>query len=94
MIQAIETKYFGPTNSRGSRIKATSASGHSVTVGYSSELSVEQNHKAAAKALCEKLGWYGTYAGGSTKGGYVFVQAIDAADCFRVERPVDGEIPF
>ena len=32
-MQAIETKYFGPSNVKGSRIKATAQAG-SVTVGY------------------------------------------------------------
>lgn len=56
-MQAIETKYLGPTNSRGSRIKATSASGICVTVGYKSQLSSDENHVEAAKLLCRKLGW-------------------------------------
>lgn len=55
-MQAIQTKYMGPTNTRGSRIKATAAAG-SITVGYDHALDVEGNHVAAAKALCAKLGW-------------------------------------
>jgi len=55
-MQAIQTKYMGPTNTRGSRIKATAEAG-SITVGYDHALSSEGNHNAAARALCEKLGW-------------------------------------
>lgn len=74
MKQAIVTKYLGPTNFKGSRIKATSASGKSITVGYKSELSSEANHKAAARALCVKLEWPIYLSGATTKDGYVFIQ--------------------
>ena len=56
-MQAIRVKYLGPTNTQGSRIKAISASGLSVTVnrGYAgTDYQIE--HKAV-KALCKKLGW-------------------------------------
>jgi hypothetical protein len=55
-MQAIVTKFLGPTNSRGSRIKAT-ASGGSITVSYDHRLNPEQNHDAACRALVAKLGW-------------------------------------
>ena len=58
MRQAITTKYLGPTNSRGSRVKATCQAG-SVTVSWDHALSSEQNHTAAAEALASKLGWIG-----------------------------------
>ena len=73
-MQAIETRYLGPTNHRGSRIKATSASGLSVTVPYPHELSGMECHWEAAKALAVKLGWEaGEYVGGGTRDGYVFI---------------------
>jgi hypothetical protein len=55
-MQAIITKYLGPTNTKGSRIKATCAAA-SVTLGYDSALNSDGNHRAAAEALCKKLGW-------------------------------------
>jgi hypothetical protein len=55
-MQAILTKYLGPTNFRGARIKASAQAG-SVTVPWDYELNVEKNHQQAAEALCEKLGW-------------------------------------
>lgn len=55
-MQAIVTKYIGPTNRRGSRIKATAAAG-SVTVSYDPALDYEPNHRAAADALARKFGW-------------------------------------
>lgn len=73
--QAIETRYLGPTNTKGGRIKA-SAWGGSVTIGYPYSLDAQDAHKAAADALIAKMGWTGTYAqGGNAKGdgGYYFV---------------------
>lgn len=54
--QAIQTKYLGPTNHRGSRVKASCAAG-SVTVPWDHALNTENNHAAACAALCAKLGW-------------------------------------
>lgn len=82
IIQAIETKYLGPTNTRPGRIKAKAWAG-SITVEWDHSLSVEKNHESAASALRQKLGWVPsagrpfdcTWAqGGATDGsGYVFV---------------------
>ncbi|RPJ32014.1 MAG: hypothetical protein EHM17_07525 [Verrucomicrobiaceae bacterium] len=55
-MQAIQTKYFGPTNTKGSRIKATCAAG-SLTIDYPHELSGQACHRKAAEALAAKLGW-------------------------------------
>lgn len=74
-MKAIETKYLGPTDFKGSRIVADDGDGNRVTISYPYELSGEEVHRAAAVALCEKMGWSGadTLVGGSTKRGYVFV---------------------
>jgi hypothetical protein len=77
MRQAIETKYLGPTNHRGSRVKATSQAG-SITVSWDDALDVNDNHRAAAKALAKKLGWPGHYAEGGKADGsgnvYVYIE--------------------
>jgi len=72
MRQAIITKYLGPTNFRGARVKATAEAG-SVTVSWDYELDPPANHAVAAKMLAEKYGWPGTWHGGATAPGYVFV---------------------
>ncbi len=79
VTQAIETKYLGATNTKGSRIKASAAAG-SVTLPYDYALDAQGNHKAAADALIAKLGWTGTFAqGGNVKGdGYYFVNVEGA----------------
>jgi hypothetical protein len=55
-MQAITTKYHGPSNVRGSRIIARAQAG-SIVHGYDHALNPEQNHAAAARKLVEKLGW-------------------------------------
>jgi len=77
-MQAIQTKYLSPTNTRGARIKATAAAG-SVTISYPYELSGQAVHRKAAEALCAKFDWdvesiYGQLIGGQlANGDYVFV---------------------
>jgi hypothetical protein len=73
-MQAIITKYLGPSNVKGSRIKATAVAG-SVTVPYQHELNNEDAHAYAALAYARKQGWKGELIAGSIEpgGGYVFV---------------------
>ena len=74
-MKAISTKYLGPSNVRGSRIKAYDEDGNQATINYPHELSGEAVHRQAAEALRDKMGWTGTLIGGGTKEGYVFVFA-------------------
>lgn len=74
---AIHTKYIGPSNTRGSRIKAFTTSGFSVTIPYPHALSYETCHFEAVKALVKKhkLDWNleGMRFGDSADGkGYSF----------------------
>jgi adenosylmethionine-8-amino-7-oxononanoate aminotransferase len=76
-VQSIHTKFLGPTNTRGSRIRAIASGGAgSVSVSYDHALNSEQNHDEAAKKLAAKLGWHGTTVRGGGLGGkgnvYVF----------------------
>ena len=73
MFHAIQVKYLGPTNYRGSRYKATAATG-SVTVGADNALSTEGNVIKAAQALCDKFGWSKDMVHGQlADGSYAFV---------------------
>ena len=73
---AIETRYMGPTNNLGSRIKATADNGESVTVGYPHDRHEGADaHSVAALALARKMGWDGELIAGATKDGYAFVFA-------------------
>lgn len=81
MRQAIETKYLGPTNHRGARIKATAQAG-SVMLSWDDSKDVDENHLDAAQALAKKFGWYhhkpGKWVGGGNAKGtgnvYVWVE--------------------
>jgi hypothetical protein len=85
-MQTITTKYLGPTNHRGSRVKATHTGDYtSVTLSYDYALNSEGNHIAAAKSLADKLNWQGDYIGGHTAEGMVFVNA-DSACAFTATR--------
>ncbi|MDK4729358.1 hypothetical protein [Rhizobium phaseoli] len=77
--QAITTKFFGPTNYRGSRVKATAEAG-SITVSWDHALNSEQNHDAAAKALAEKFGWRGAWFSGGTPTGNCYVWVPSAGE--------------
>jgi hypothetical protein len=72
-MQTITTKYHGATNTRGSRVSATSESGIRIYIAYDDALSSEDAHRVAAQALSDKLGWGYRMVCGATKGGYVFV---------------------
>lgn len=54
MFQAITTQYFGPTNTKHSRIRAKCAAG-SVVVEWDDSLSPDNNHQHAADVLRAKL---------------------------------------
>lgn len=89
-MQAIHTKYIGPTNSRGSRIKAYTADGmgfkgFTATIPYPHQLSGVACHFEAVKALIEKNGldWNTTgmrYGDSADGRGFSF-----CFDCSKVE---------
>lgn len=88
-LQAITTKYIGPTNTRGARIVAKAQAGRLV-VPYDHSLEVSANHAAAARAFAQKWDWDGTWVGGGTDEGACFVRlngaSIDAScNVFFVE---------
>ena len=64
-MQTITTKYLGPTNHRGSRIKATTSSGISNTISWDYAKGTIQNHERAIHELNLKLSWDGELVGGS-----------------------------
>ncbi len=77
MRQAIVTKFLSPTDTKGSRVKATCDAG-SVVVSWSHSLNQSENHFAAMMKLCEKLGWNGLIRQGGglpNNAGYCWVDA-------------------
>ena len=92
-MQAIVTKYSGPTNHRGARIKATAHTGQggSITVPWDYALDDSANHRGAAIALADKLlkqtfDWterFDLSEGGSLPAG--------AGECFVLTRKTSQE---
>ena len=90
-MQAIVTKYLGPTNFRGSRVKAT-CQAKSMTVSWDDALGSDDNHDIAARMLAESLGWtkdhHGTLVGGGLPDGtgncYVFVKQPSDTDVAKL----------
>lgn len=76
--QAIITKYIGPTNARGSRVRA-SCDASAISWPWDYALSAEENYVAAALALAKKLGWGDRWERGGIGSGYVFV-SVDKED--------------
>jgi len=80
-MQAIVTKYLGPTNYRGSRVTAR-CQAKRITVSWDDALGSDENHDVAARMLAESLGWlsdtHGELVGGGLPDGrgncYVFVK--------------------
>jgi len=77
IYQAIQTKFFGPNNSKGDRIKVSSQA-KTKWVGWDYGLGIDENHRSAALELIQELGWvgenYGSPIGGCLKdGSYVWV---------------------
>ncbi len=72
-MKAIKTKYLGPTNTRGIRVKATDCHGNNCTVEYNHEFDSEINHERAMATLCQKMNWKGRMIGGGLKDCMVWV---------------------
>lgn len=73
-MKAIQTKYHGPSNVRGSRIIADDHDGNRVIVPYDYSKSGHHVHFVAVQALCRKMGWNGHVVCGGLSGGvYVWV---------------------
>ena len=55
-MQAIRTRYYGATNSRGSRIQAK-CEARTIYLPYDHALNLDGNHRAACEALMHAMGW-------------------------------------
>ena len=69
---AITVKYLGPTNTKGTRLKAF-ANGNSITISKDYALSDKALALSAAQALCKKMNWPGHLIHGGTQETDVFV---------------------
>ena len=72
-MKAIFTKLLPCTNFKGSRVKAYDSDGNQKTLSWDHAGNTDDNHQAAAVALCHKMRWFGTLVRGSHKNVEVFV---------------------
>ena len=73
-MKAIQTKFIGATNTRGSRVTVRDGDGNSTWSSYDHGMNAERNHAAGAKKLCDKMKWTGAFVSGWLKAGtYVHV---------------------
>jgi hypothetical protein len=71
--KAIQVKYLGPTNMRGTRWKATAEGGHSITISRDYKLDGEDDARRVAEALRDRMAWSPiTGSGVLPNGDYVF----------------------
>lgn len=73
MYKAIKTQYYGPRNFPVSRIVASDSDNNRITVPYNDGMSNDENHRKAAYALRDKMGWRGELIDGGVKDGRVWV---------------------
>ena len=74
-MQAIISRFVPCTNFRPSRVSARCAGG-SVMLSWDDDLSAEENHQNAAKALCAKLEWNCSIQTGALTDSYVHTLSI------------------
>ena len=92
---ALETRYHGATNYRGSRIScrrmdesykpSDSKLPCKVFISYPDELSGEAVHFATVQEFCKRYDWHGAIMPGSTDTGYVWVWVDDRRGATRFE---------
>lgn len=95
-MQAITVKFLGPTNTLGSRYKATCAAG-SLTLSTDFALNSQDNAARAAVALCKRLGWTKPYygdlvCGGLEDGSYVFVMDGGITERYALAAPASAPV--
>lgn len=78
-MKAITVKFLGPTDTKGSRLKAIDSDHNTVTIPYPHAEHSEGRYAQAAIALCKKMGWDGTLIEGWAEDGkavYVFSSGL------------------
>ena len=80
---SIRTKYLGPTNYRGSRVRVWRGDSsyrddpNSLEIGWDYSSEVSENHSAAVSAYVGRAGWDGQWMCGATESGCVAVWVGD-----------------
>jgi hypothetical protein len=75
-MQAIRTRYIGPSNVRGSRIQAK-CEARTLYMPYDHALNLEGNHAAACEALLLVMQWSPKRVGGVFAHDYYWISIND-----------------
>jgi len=83
----IRARFYGPTNTRGSRIRvsrfdppAAGRDPHAVTVGWDYALGIPENYVEAVREYVSRAGWNGDWAVSTCDGGAVAVYVGPVAE--------------
>jgi len=94
MRQAIVTKYLGPTNTLGARIKASAGHARGLVDHWDYEAGVEENHARVAKVLAADRGWSGLFVAGMLPSGdgnvFTALPDLHPSDTFETPRAYLG----
>ena len=80
-LVSISTTWYGPTDHRGSRIKATAGKGRTVWVNcqYGRDEHDHDDHDHAALKLMDKMGWnWDLLKASNPEGGRVYIKYPEA----------------
>lgn len=74
MRMTINTKWLGPTNHKGSRVKATDTwTGKCLIDSWDHATGVNENHCRVAKIHAASMGWTGLFVAGDAKDGNSYI---------------------
>ncbi len=74
-MKAIRTRFYGATNTRGSRIIATDGDRNSISLPYPHELNSDDAHRLACLMLQHKMKWTGQMISGGFRNDTYWVFA-------------------
>ncbi len=75
-MKAIRTRFYGPTDTRGSRIVADDGDGNRISESYDHALNSDDNHMGVAYLLMHKMNWSGQLVGAWYKNDCYWVTVI------------------
>ena len=69
-MKAIRTRYYGATNTKGSKIVASDGDRNSISISYPHGLNSDEAHELAAYLLMQKMQWPNQLIGGGFQNDY------------------------
>ena len=88
MTQSITSKYLSATNTLGPRISVKSSGGIRRIYDWVSDDDIELNHTRAVDKFLLDMNWPGTWIGGETETGMVFVRSDRYAPQIVIDRRI------